>query len=237
MRAFTAILIFAYLGASGQDVVFCGERMPIEEESVKNRLKNALERNAKDTSNTLLKERIKLYLPYFAIVLRQYRLPDDLKYIPLAESRLQRRIVSPAGAGGTWQFMAQTAISEGLTPEQRSSIIESTHAACRLLQKLYRQLHSWPLVVAAYNYGAGNLRKATAQQQTEDFYRLHLNPETSNYIFNLAALKIIYGSNRPAIDTSIVYIPHQQRDSIKAGWHTSGFFRTTNFSNPKTSGQ
>lgn len=237
MKSFTTILILAYLGVSGQDLTFCGERLPIEEKSVRNRLKSALERNVKDTSNPVLKGRIKLYLPYFAIILKQYQLPDDLKYIPLAESKLQRRIVSQVGASGTWQFMAETARSEGITPEQRSSIIKSTHAACRLLQKLYYQLHSWPLVVAAYNYGAGNLKRATTRQRTDNFYQLRLNPETSNYIFNLAALKVIYG-HKVDTGTSEIYKTSRPRmDSANTSWQQSGFFHTANFSNSKTSGQ
>ncbi|WP_186452684.1 transglycosylase SLT domain-containing protein [Chitinophaga polysaccharea] len=141
-----------------------------------------------------------MYIPYIAIVLRDYGLPDDLKYIALAESRLKKHVQSPVGAGGMWQFMPSTATGEGLAVEERNQVIKSTHAACRLLRKLYSQLHSWPLVVAAYNYGIGNVMKAVKKQHTSDYYALQLNEETANYLFQILAFKILYQQQfEPAI--------------------------------------
>jgi hypothetical protein len=202
------IYVLCYCAVNGQKtagLTFCGGMVPVDKESVKKRLILAINKNQKEASSPSLKARIDLYIPYIAIVLRDYGLPDDLKYIALAESRLKKHVQSPVGAGGMWQFMPSTATGEGLAVEERNQVIKSTHAACRLLRKLYSQLHSWPLAVAAYNYGIGNVVKAVKKQHTSDYYALQLNEETANYLFQILAFKILYQQQfEPAIQDPLV---------------------------------
>ena len=98
--------------------------------------------------------------PYFNFidnVLQQYGLPRELKYIAVIESNLSTGATSNVGAGGPWQFMPYTARDYGLVVnsylDERSDYYKSTHAAARYLLYLYKQIHDWLLVMAAYNGG------------------------------------------------------------------------------------
>ena len=106
-------------------------------------------------------------LPYFNMIeniLQRYGLPHELKYIAVIESNLNSGATSTAGAGGPWQFMPYTAREYGLMVnpyiDERRDYIKSTHAAARYLLKLYRDLHDWLLVMAAYNGGPGRVYEA-----------------------------------------------------------------------------
>ena len=56
----------------------------------------------------LMLRRKDLYFPLFEKYLRQYNLPDELKYLSIIESGLNPRAVSRASAVGLWQFMSFT---------------------------------------------------------------------------------------------------------------------------------
>ena len=106
-------------------------------------------------------------LPYFNLietVLQQYGLPKELKYIAVIESNLSTAATSYKGAGGPWQFMPYTARDFGLRVtkynDERRDYYKSTHAAARYLLQLYRELHDWLLVMAAYNGGIGRVNSA-----------------------------------------------------------------------------
>ncbi|MVT12515.1 lytic transglycosylase domain-containing protein [Chitinophaga tropicalis] len=240
----TLVLIFAVLpimGVNGQDLSFCGERVPVEQESVKKRLIVAINKNSKELSNERLRGKMELYIPYISIVLQQYQLPDDLKFIAVAESRLRRGAQSSAGAAGVWQFMPKTAVGEGLEASERNMVIKSTHAACRLLDKLYNQLHSWPLVVAAYNFGIGNVTRAIKKQGTNDYYALRLNEETGNYLYEILSFKILYrqalakgvGDKAPGGEQAPRQLPGlpplPSLPAVAGSWHKSGFFQNASF--------
>lgn len=216
MKWVMLIIVFAFGRVSGQNLdflTFCGDTVPMYKESVKNRLKMALKRNEKGFNSPALQAKIQLYMPYVALVLKDHGLPDDLKFIPLSESRLQKHVVSPAGAVGMWQFMPATASGQGLTDMERRTVIKSTDAACRLLLKLYQQFKSWPLAVAAYNFGAGNVLKAIHRQKSTDYYALRLNDETANYLYQILSFKILYqqyferNEAPPAVQQSLAIVP------------------------------
>jgi membrane-bound lytic murein transglycosylase D len=90
--------------------------------------------------------------------------PDWLKYIPLAESRLKTSAVSPAGAVGLWQIMPRTGRSLGLTineqVDERLDTYKASVAAAKYLKQLHHQFGDWLLALAAYNCGAANVQKA-----------------------------------------------------------------------------
>ena len=54
-------------------------------------------------------KRTERYFPWIEKQLAERGLPDDLKYLAVAESDLITSAVSHAGAAGPWQFMANTA--------------------------------------------------------------------------------------------------------------------------------
>ena len=89
--------------------------MPLEREDVRERLE-------REFYYTLDKEgQIVLYLkraarayPIVEEILKEEGLPNDLKFVPIAESGLVFRARSPAAAAGYWQFIKGTAKRYGL---------------------------------------------------------------------------------------------------------------------------
>jgi hypothetical protein len=135
------------------------------------------------------------YFPYIEAKLAEAGLPDDLKYVAVAESALLTDIRSRKGAVGLWQFVSRTGRRYGLKKsyliDQRLDYERSTEAAIRYLKRLHEKFGSWTLAMAAYNCGETTLKRAIRKQNVNDFYRLHLPPETERYIFRIAAIKII----------------------------------------------
>ena len=120
---------------------------------------------------------LNFYLPIFEEALEAYQLPLELKYLPVIESALNPKAVSRAGAGGLWQFMPATAKQYGLTinslVDERRDPVKSSYAAAHLLSDFYRIFGDWNLVIAAYNCGPQNIKKAiqrhrAAKGRTED---------------------------------------------------------------------
>ena len=117
------------------------------------------------------------YVPIFEEALEAYQLPLELKYLPIIESALNPKAVSRVGAGGLWQFMPATAKQYGLTinslVDERRDPVKASYAAAHLLSDLYRIFGDWNLVIAAYNCGPQNIKKAiqrhrTAKGRTDD---------------------------------------------------------------------
>lgn len=104
------------------------------------------------------------YFPIFETTLSKYKLPLELKYLPVIESALNARAVSHAGAGGLWQFMVSTGkiynLEVNSLVDERCDPIRATDAAVRYLRDLYNIYHDWHLVIAAYNCGPGNVARA-----------------------------------------------------------------------------
>lgn len=129
------------------------------------------------------------YMPIFEDALEKYQLPHELKYLPIIESALDPNAISKAGAGGLWQFMPSTATGEGLEInsliDERRDPIASSDAAARLLLKYYNIFNDWPLAIAAYNCGPGNVTKAIKKAgDKRDFWEIYpyLPEETKGYV-------------------------------------------------------
>ena len=138
--------------------------------------------------------------PYFNLietVLQQYGLPKELKYIAVIESNLSTAATSHVGAGGPWQFMPYTARDVGLVvnsfQDERRDYYKSTHAAARYLLILYRQLHDWLLVMAAYNGGPGRVNAAIKKSGSKNFWNLqyYLPEESRTYVKRFIATHYI----------------------------------------------
>ena len=174
---------------------FAGETLPMENFDVKERLDRELMRNSYWHSNTLLNiKKAYRYFPIISQILAENNIPDDFKYLAVAESDL-RNAVSPAGAKGFWQFMKGTAgdykLEVNSQVDERYHLEKATHAACKFLQKQYDRFGSWALVAAAYNMGAYRLDKEMKLQRAKTYFDLNLNQETSRYLFRIVAIKEI----------------------------------------------
>ena len=130
------------------------------------------------------------YMPIFEEALEKRQMPLELKYIPIIESALNPNAVSPAGAGGLWQFMVATAKGHGLEVnslvDERRDPYRSSEKAAEYFQKLYNTYGDWSLAIAAYNCGPGNVNKAIRRAGTDhpDFWEIYnyLPKETRGYV-------------------------------------------------------
>lgn len=129
--------------------------------------------------------------PYFNLIeniLIQYGLPRELKYIAVIESNLNASATSSVGAGGPWQFMPYTAREYGLNVsnyvDDRRDYYKSTHAAAKYLLTLYKQMHDWLLVMAAYNGGPARVYNAIKKSGSKNFWSLqyYLPEESRTYV-------------------------------------------------------
>lgn len=184
------------------ELYFAGERVPLEDPEVKERLDRELEINVFWRSNTLLDMKLaNRYFPEISDALKADSVPDDFKYLALIESDL-RDEVSPAGAVGFWQLLKSTAKTYGLEVndevDERYNIEKSTHAACTYLKEAHDKLGNWTLAAASYNLGLVGTAHRMADQKASNYYEMFFNPETSRYVFRMLAMKIIFSEPEKA---------------------------------------
>jgi len=175
---------------------FCDERVPIEIQDIRERLEKELLLSLWDRPQVILwLKRSRRYLPYIEKMLKENNLPDDLKYIAIAESALRPHVSSKRRAIGFWQFMSDTGRRYGLTINQhideRRNLFASTRAAIRYLRDLHEKLGSWTLAAAAYNMGEQGVEAEILEQGTDEYYNLYLPIETQRFIFRILSVKLI----------------------------------------------
>ena len=173
---------------------FCGERMPLEIPDVRERMEQAFYIELSDAQIILDLKRSTKYFPYIEEKLREMNLPEDLEYLPVAESAL-RDLVSSRGAAGLWQFTDDTARRYGLRVnyyiDERYNFHKATDAALNYLNDLHSEFGSWTLAAAAYNMGKNGIERTVKYQMTTNYYSLQLNDETARFVFRIVALKQI----------------------------------------------
>ena len=143
----------------------------------------------------MVMRRRNLYFPIFEKYLKQYGLPEELKYLSIIESGLNPRAVSRARAVGLWQFMSGTGKYYGLHNDwfidERMDPEKSTDAACRYLRDLYNMFHDWEMALAAYNTGPGNVKRAIRRSgYKRTFWEIYPNlpRETRSYVPQFVAI-------------------------------------------------
>lgn len=179
-----------------QTLTLCGQPVPLERPLVAEQLDRELVIAVHDPAQVIMwLKRAGRYFPYITRRLQEAGLPQDLKYLAVAESSLIRYIRSPAGAVGPWQFMSATGRRYGLRVnrwfDDRRSLTKATSAALDYLTDLRRDFGSWPLAMAAYNCGERRLRQEITEQGVNDYFDLALPVETQRYIYRILAAKII----------------------------------------------
>lgn len=177
-----------------------GEKMPLDNFDVRERFDKELLMNTfMQGSTSLIIKFMGRYMPMIEKKLKENGVPDDFKYLCIAESALRNQ-TSKAGAVGFWQFMKGTAPSFGLyidnEVDERYDPIKSTDAACTYLKQAYNKFGNWTAAAASYNCGMGGLNGAASREGTNDFYKLFLPDETMAYIYRIAALKYILDNHQ-----------------------------------------
>jgi membrane-bound lytic murein transglycosylase D len=209
-----------------QEIV--GDRMSCFETAAPHQFNNAVmayvrlftERQRGYTQRVL--ERRDFYFPIFEKYLAKYNLPDELKYLSVVESALIPTAKSQVGAVGLWQFMPPTAgdlrlkrdewVDERMHPEK------ATEAACKYLRDLYRMFHDWELVLAAYNWGAGNVQRVIRKTGKRNFWDMypHMPAETRNYVPTFTAIMyaMTYAKEHDLHNPSLRYQHYEQLDTL-----------------------
>ena len=176
-----------------ENLNLAGERVPLETNDVRERMDRELLVNTYWQSNGLLLiKRANKYFPILEPLLKKYGLPDDFKYLALAESAFIDE-TSSAGAAGIWHFMKSTGKEYGLeinsNVDERYNIEKSTKVAAQYLIKSKKRFNSWTLAAASYNAGNYGISKRLKTQQVDNYYDAKLPDETERYVFRIIALK------------------------------------------------
>jgi len=179
-----------------ESMEFAGEKIPLVNFDVRESLDRELLVNTYFQSQTIMYlKKSKRYFNLIEPILKKNNIPDDFKYLALAESGFQEKITSPAGATGLWQLMKKAALENGLEVnmevDERYHMAKSTEAACRYLNNSYRQYGNWISVAASYNAGISGIKRQTELQDSKNYFDLLLNDETARYVYRILALKLI----------------------------------------------
>ena len=154
---------------------FCGEPVPLEHQEV-------LERFDKEFTLVVYNhaqvyrwlKRKEGYFPWIEELLRRLNLPEDLKYVAIAESE-----------------PLLNAPQKRKSVDMRYDFELSPESALQYLGDLYRTFKSWSLAIAAYNCGEKRIMDESRAQGERDCYQMMLPEETERYVFKILAIKAV----------------------------------------------
>jgi len=183
-----------------ENLNLAGERVPTERQHIRERMDRELLVNTYWQSNgLLLLKRANKYFPILEPLLKEYGLPDDFKYLAVAESALIDE-TSSVGAAGMWHFMKNTGKEYGLeinqNVDERYHIEKSTKVAAQYLIKAKERFGSWTLAAAAYNAGNYGVSRRLEAQGVTSYYDAFLPNETERYVLRIIALKEVLSNPR-----------------------------------------
>ena len=179
-----------------EQVTFAGEPVPLDLFDVKESLDRELLSNTYFHSQTIrLIKMAHRYFPQIESVLRANLVPDDFKYLAVAESGLTQA-VSPSKAVGFWQLLKGTAQEYGLhvgkEVDERYHVVKSTEVACKYLIDSYQKYRNWTMTAASYNAGRRGVDRQIQRQKKENYYDLLFTEETARYLYRVVAFKLIF---------------------------------------------
>ncbi len=170
------------------------------------------------------------YRHYIKRRLLEEKMPSCIEYIPVIESSYKPLAKPASGKSvGLWQFM-ENSIENYLKKtkwiDERRDPWKSTDAALAKLSANYRQFGDWLLAIAAYNCGAGAVKRALAKSREKTFWALAKNKLIPDhaiaYVPNLLAVSDIaensswYNVDLPkAFYDSTIYSPLDDFDYIQ----------------------
>lgn len=177
---------------------FAGERVPLENFEVKERIDREMLVNVYWYSSTILGlKRANRWFPVIEPILKRNNVPDDFKYLAVIESNLTNT-TSYAGAVGFWQLTEDVAKNYGLEVDdevdERYNVEKSTEAACKYLIDAHDEFKNWTLAAAAFNMGKNGLEKQIERQRVHNYYNLLLSEETLRYVARIISMKLIFSN-------------------------------------------
>ena len=139
---------------------FCGEKISMSRYDLRERLDRELLAFQYGHTNTMLTiKRANRLFPIIEPILAENNIPDDFKYLMCIESSCNIFARSTVGACGLWQIMEAT------------------------------KYHDWLTVAARYNAGMARITQQLERQQCKTALDLHINEETSRYMFRILVMK------------------------------------------------
>jgi len=131
-------------------------------------------------------ERSGQYIDEIRQILKKYRVPPELSYLPHVESSFNPKAHSKAGASGLWQFITSTGrlyLKINSAVDERRDPILSTIAAAKLLRHNYEKLNSWPLAITAYNHGLLGMKRAVKRTGSRDISQIIKHHKSRSFRF------------------------------------------------------
>lgn len=179
-----------------RELTFAGERVPLEYAEVREALEREITVTMYLHSRTLRTLRLTTrYFPVIEPIMKKYGIPEDFKYLCMAESGLDPNTVSPAGASGLWQLMPSAAkdygVETGSNVDLRFNVEIATEAACKYLRDAYERYGSWTLAAASYNAGLAGVSRRLEIQGVKSYYDLFLPEETMRYVYRILSFKLL----------------------------------------------
>lgn len=190
-----------YIPTVPKSLNFAGEQVPLNLADVRESLEREVSVTMymhSRTMNTL--RNVTRYFPVIEPILKANGIPEDFKYLCMAESGLNPNAVSSAKAAGLWQFMTSAAkdygVETGDNVDMRFHIEESTRAACKYLNAAYKRYGSWTMAAASYNAGLAGVTRRMNTQGVENYYDLFLPEETMRYVYRILTFKLLVENPR-----------------------------------------
>ena len=175
---------------------FCGEAVPLDRKDIREKLDRELLSNAYLHGSQLYV--LKLAGRYFPIIeerLRANDVPEDFKYVCIAESSLQQNALSAVGAASFWQFMKDTGPKYGLEindeVDDRFNVVKATDGACKYFKEAKEKFGNWTAAAASYNCGQAGFANQSEFQESTNYYDMIFPDETNRYVFRILALKYL----------------------------------------------
>lgn len=198
---------------------FAGEIVPLDKWEVREKLDRELLVNSYLHGSQLYV--LKLAGRYFSAIedrLKANGVPDDFKYVCVAESSLNQNALSGVGAASFWQFMKDTGPSYGLEindeVDERFNVVKATDAACKYFKDAHDKFGSWTAAAASYNCGMSGYANQADFQGATNYYDLIFPDETNRYVYRILALKYILSHPRDfglVLDAGEEYKPLKSR--------------------------
>jgi hypothetical protein len=197
-----------------KELEFAGERVPLENFDTRESLDRELLINTYFHSQTILYiKKAGRYFPVIEPILKENNIPDDFKYLAVAESGLAN-VVSPKKAVGFWQLMEETSrdyrLEVSKEVDERYHLVKATEAACKFFKESYKKYNSWTMAAASFNAGRRGINRQITRQKQDNYFDLLLFEETARYIYRILALKLVMSNPEQYgfyIDSNDLYTP------------------------------